>query len=170
MNPPQVYTCSPSWTLLPPPSPYPQFAVIHWVKGFGIVTKAEVDVFSGTLLLFWWSNGYRQFDLWFLCLFYTSLNIWKLKILLKLGLENFENYFASMRDECNCVVVWALSGIPFLCDCNENWPLPVLWPLLSFPYLLASWVQHLTAPSFRIWNSSAGTPSPPLPLFVVMLS
>ena len=38
----------------------------------------------------------------------TSLNIWKfmVHILLKPGLENFENYFASMWDECNCVVVW----------------------------------------------------------------
>ena len=37
----------------------------------------------------------------------TSLNIWKftVHILLKPGLENFEHYFASMRDECNCAVV-----------------------------------------------------------------
>ena len=45
-----------------------QFVVIHTVKGFGIVNKAEVDVFSRTLLLFWWSNRCWQFDLWFLCL------------------------------------------------------------------------------------------------------
>ena len=37
------------------------------VKGFDIVNKA--DVFSGPLLLFWWSSGCWQFDLWFLCLF-----------------------------------------------------------------------------------------------------
>ena len=43
--------------------------VIHTVKGFGIVNKEEVDAFSGTLLLFLWSNGCWQFDLWFLCLF-----------------------------------------------------------------------------------------------------
>ena len=30
----------------------------------------------------------------------------------------------------------------FLWDWNENWPFPVLWPLLSFPDLLAYWVQH----------------------------
>ena len=46
-----------------------QFVVTHAVKGFGVVNKAEVDVFSGTLLLFLWSNGCWQFDLWFLCLF-----------------------------------------------------------------------------------------------------
>ena len=70
-----------------------------------------------------------------------------------------------MWDECNCVVVWAFFGIAFLWDWNENWPFPVLWPLLNFPNLLAYWVQS----SFRIWNSSTGIPSPPLALFVLML-
>ena len=51
-------------------------------------------------------------------------------------------YFTSMWDECNCVVVWEFFGIVFLWDWNENWPFPVLWPLLSFPNLLAYWVQH----------------------------
>ena len=41
----------------------------HQFFGFGIVNKTEVDVFSGTLLLFQWSSGWWQFDLWFLCLF-----------------------------------------------------------------------------------------------------
>ena len=36
----------------------------------------------------------------------------------------------------------AFFGIAFLCDWNENWPFPVLWPLLSFPYLLARYMQH----------------------------
>ena len=40
----------------------------------------------------------------------------------------------------NCAVVWAFFGIAFLWDWNENWPFPVLWPLLSFPNLLAYWV------------------------------
>ena len=39
-----------------------------YIKGFGIVNKAEVDIFSETLLLFRWSNGCWQFDLWFLWL------------------------------------------------------------------------------------------------------
>ena len=74
----------------------------------------------------------------------SSSNIWKLTvhILLKPCLENSEHYFASMWDECNCVIVWASFGIAFLWDWNENWPFPVLWPLLSFPNLLAYWVQH----------------------------
>ena len=121
-----------------------QFIVIHTVKGLGIVNKAKIDVFSGALLLFGWSSGCWQFDLWFLCLSKTSLNIWKFTVyvLLKPGLENFEHYFTSMWDECNCVVVRAFFAIAFLRDWNGNWPFPVLWPLLSFPNLLTYWVQH----------------------------
>ena len=100
--------------------------------------------FSGILLLFQWSNNCWQFDLWFLCLSKLSLEIWKftVHILLKPGLENFEHYFASVWDECNCAVVWAFFCIAFLWDWNENWPFPVLWPLLSFPNLLAYCMQH----------------------------
>ena len=90
-------------------------------------------------------------------------------VLLKPGLENFEYYFASMWDECNCAVVWAFFGIAFLRDWNENWPFPVLWPLLSFPNLLTYWVQHFHSIIFRIWNSSTGILSLPLALFRVML-
>ena len=129
---------------------FSQFVVIHTVKGFGIVSKAEID-FSGTLLLFWWSNRCWQFDLWFLCLFKIQLDICKftVHVLLKPGLENFEHYFASVWDECNCAVVWAFFGIAFLWGWNENWPFPVLWPLLSFPDLLAYWVQHFHSIIFQ---------------------
>ena len=69
----------------------------------------------------------------------SSLNIWKftVHVLLKPGLKNIEHYFASVWDECNCAVVWAFFGIALLWDWNETWPFPVLWPLLSFPNLLA---------------------------------
>ena len=52
----------------------------------------------------------------------SSLNIRKfmVHILLKPGLENFQHYFASMWDECNCVVVWTFFGFAFLWD----WPFP----------------------------------------------
>ena len=88
----------------------------------------------------------------------STLNIWKfiVHVLLKPGLENFEHYFASMWDECNCAVVCAFFGIAFLWDWNEKWAFPVLWPLLSFPNLLAYWVQHFhncTMP-FYIWDLS----------------
>ena len=42
---------------------------------------------------------------------------------------------ASMWNECNCVVVWTFFGIALLWGWKENWPFPVLWPLLSFPSL-----------------------------------
>ena len=107
-----------------------------------------------------------------LCLSKTSLHIWMfmVHVLLKPGLENFEHYFTSMWDECNCAVVWTFFGIAFLWHQNENWSFPALWPLLSFPNLLAYWVQHFHSITFRIWNSSVEIPSPPLALFVVMLS
>ena len=70
-------------------------------------------------------------------------------VLLKPGLENFEHYFTSVWDECNCAVVWAFFGIAFLWDWNESWPFPVLWPLLSFPNLLAYQVQHFHSIIFQ---------------------
>ena len=101
---------------------FPQFIVIHKVKGFGIVNKTEIDVFLelscflndpvdvGNLI-----SGSSAF-----CK--TSLNIWKftVHVLLKPNLENFEPYFNSMGVECNCVVVQAFFGIAFLWDWNEN--------------------------------------------------
>src|SRR5574337_843273 len=76
---------------------FPQFIVMHTVKGFGIVNKAEIDVFLelscffhdsadvGNLIS---SSAFSK----------TSLNIWKfmVHILLQPGLENFEHYFTSM--------------------------------------------------------------------------
>ena len=80
-----------------------------------------------------------------------SLNIWKftVHVLLKPGLENFEHYLTSVWDECNCAVVWAFFGIAFLWDWKENWPFPVLWPLLSFPNFLAYWAQHFHSIIFQ---------------------
>ena len=77
---------------------FPQFVVIHMVKGFGVVKKAEVDVFlelscffedpsvAGNLI-----SGSSVFSK-------SSLNIWKFSVhvLLKLTLKNFEHYLANM--------------------------------------------------------------------------
>ena len=77
---------------------FPEFVVVHTIKGFGIVNKAEVDIFLelscfyddpadvGNLIS--GSSGFSK----------SSLNIWKFMvcILLKPGLENFEHYFTSV--------------------------------------------------------------------------
>ena len=77
---------------------FPQFIVIHTVKGFGILSKAEIDVFLelacffddpadvGNLI-----SGSSAFSK-------TSLTVWEfmVHVLLKPGLENFEHYFTSM--------------------------------------------------------------------------
>ena len=77
----------------------PQFIVIHTVKGFAIVNKAEIDVFL-ELSWFFFDDPMDVDNLISGCsAFYkTSLNIWKftVHVLFKPGLENFEYYFASM--------------------------------------------------------------------------
>ena len=97
----------------------------------------------------------------------TSLNVWKftVHVLLKPGLENFEHYFTRVWDECNCVVVWAFFGIGMKTDlfqsCGHCWVFQICWHIECSTF---------TVSSFRILNSSTGIPSPPLVLFVVMLS
>ena len=87
----------------------------------------------------------------------------------KPGLENFEHYFTTVWDECNCAVVWAffviaLFGIGMKTDLFQSygycWVFQICWPIEC---------STLTTSPFRIWNSSTGNPSPPLALYVVML-
>ena len=118
---------------------FPQFVVIHTVKGFGVVIKAEVDVFLelscffsdptdvGNLIssssAFWnpaWTSGSWQF-------MYCWSLAWRILSITLLACET-------------SAIVRYLEhslAITFLWDWNENWPFLVLWPLLSFPNLLA---------------------------------
>ena len=111
---------------------FPQFIVIHTIKGSGIVNKAEIDIFLELSCFFHDPVDVGRLISGSSVFSKISLNIWKFMdhILLKPGLENFEHYITSMWDECNCAVVWAFFGIAFLRDRNENWPFLVLWPLL----------------------------------------
>ena len=103
---------------------FPQFIVIHTVKDFGIVNKAEIYVFMELSCFFHDPADVRNLISGSSVFSKTSLNIWKftVHVLPKPGLETFEHYFTSVWDECNCAVVWAFFGIAFLWDWNENWP------------------------------------------------
>ena len=120
--------------------------MIHTVKGFRVVNEAEAvflefscffsdPVNAGNLI-----SGSSAFSK-------SSLYIWNflVHVLLKPSLANFEHYFASMWDECNCAVIRTLFGIAFLWDWNENWPFPALWPCWVFQIadiLSAALSQH----------------------------
>ena len=77
---------------------FPQFIVIHTVKGFGIVNKAEIDVFLELSRFFDDPLDVGQLIAGFSAFSKISLNIWKFTahVLLKPDLENFEHYFASV--------------------------------------------------------------------------
>ena len=120
---------------------FPLFIVTHTVKGFDIVNKADIDVFLELSCFFDDSTDVGYLISGSSAYSKSTLNIWKFRvhIPLKPYLENFEHYFASMWDEFNCAVVWTFFGIAFLWYWNENGYFPGLWPLPSFPNLLAYW-------------------------------
>ena len=140
----------------------PQLVVIHTVKGFGIANK-EVDVFLELSCFFddpmdvdnliFGSSAFSK----------SNLNIWKFMYCWSLAWRILS--ITLLVCEMSAVVF----GIAFLWDWNENWPFPVPWPLLVFQICWHIECSTFTASSFRIWNSSAGIPSPPLALFLVML-
>ena len=145
--------------------------MIYTVKGFGVVNETEVDVV-----------------LKFPCFLYDPMNVdslmsgssafsksnlyfWKFsfQVLLKPSLKDFEHNLASIRNECNCMVVCTLFGMPFFGigmksdffqSCGHCCVFQICWHIES---------NTLTSSSFRIWNSSTGIPSPPLALLIVML-
>ena len=77
---------------------FPQFIVIHTVKGFGIVNKAEIDVLLELSYFFDDPADFGNLISGSSAFSKTSLDIWKfmVHVLLKPGLENFEHYFTSM--------------------------------------------------------------------------
>ena len=74
---------------------FPQFVVIHTVKGFGVVNYAEVGVFWNSLAFFDEPTDVGNFISHSSAFSKSSLNIWKFMVhMLKPGLESFENLFA----------------------------------------------------------------------------
>ena len=140
--------------------------MIHTVKGFGVVNKAEVDVFLKLSSFFYdpmdlaiwtlvplpflnpgWTSGSSQFT------YYWRL-VWRfLSITLLVYEMQFENSLAL-----------PFFGIGMKTDlfqsCGHCWVFPICWHIEC---------STLTASCFRTWNSSAGILSPPLALFIVML-
>ena len=122
---------------------FPQFVVIHTVKGFGVLNKAKVDVFlklscffddsADVGYLISASSAFSKSTLSIWSSWFT--NCWSLAWrILSVTLLVCER--SILCDSLN--IIWdCLSW-----DWNENWPFPVLWLLLSFVNLLAYWVQH----------------------------
>ena len=77
---------------------FPEFVVVHTVKGFGIVNKAEIDVFLELSYFFDDPTNVGNLISGSSAFSKSSLNFWKftVHVLLKPGLENFEHYFTSM--------------------------------------------------------------------------
>ena len=87
-----------------------------------IINKEEIDSFLELSCFFYDPTGVGHLISCSSAFYKSSLNIWKFTghVLLKPGLEKFEHYFASVLDECDCVVVRKFFGIAFLRDWNEN--------------------------------------------------
>ena len=118
--------------------------VSHTVKGFSVGNESQIDVFLmfscffcdpadvGILI-----SGFSTFSKssFYICKF-------SVQVLLKSDLKDFEHNLANMCSDYSCAVVWTFFAIALHWDWNESWPFPVLKSLLSFPNLLAYWVQQ----------------------------
>ena len=140
------------------------FVVFPTVKDFGVINKAKVDVFWNSLAF---SMIQHMLEIWSLVPLSFLNPPWTT------GISQF-TYCLSLAWRILSITMLAckmsaIVQLPCLSlDWNENWHFPILWPLLSFPNLLAYWVYHLNKIllGFEIahWNSS-----PPPTLFIVML-
>ena len=150
---------------------FPQCVVIHTVKGFGIVDKADIDVFWNSLafsmiqqmLAIWslvplpflnpaWTYGSSQFT-------YCWSLAWRILSITLLACE-----MSAIVPYFEHSLVLPFLGIGMKTDlfqsCGHCWVFQICWHIDCSTF---------TASSFRIWNSSTEIPSPPLALFVVML-
>ena len=149
---------------------FPQFVVIHTVKGFNIVSEAEVDIFLEFSCFFYDSAGVGNLIFGSSAFSKPSLYVWKflVHVVLKLSWKDFEHNLASIWNEHNCIVVWtsltlSFFGIRMKTDLFQSsghcWVFKIGWHI---------YCSILIASCFRIWNSSAGIPSPSLALLIIM--
>ena len=129
-----------------------QFVVIHSVKGFCVVNKAEADVFLELSCIFDDPMDVGNLNSGSSAFSKTSLNNWKFSVhvQLKPGLENVEHYFASMWNKCNCEVVWTFFGTAFLWDWNETDLFQSYGHCWVFQICWHTEFSTFTASSFRI--------------------
>ena len=123
---------------------FPQLAVIHTVRGFSIVNEAKVIFFLNPCFFYdptdvgnviSSSSAFSK----------SSLYIWKkfsVHLLLKTSLKGLSIILLACEMSAIVQSFEHFFGIALLWDWNENWPFPVLWPLLSFPNLLAYWMER----------------------------
>ena len=134
---------------------FPQLVVIHTVKGFSIVSEAEVDVVLALPCLFHDRMNVGILIFGSSASSKPSLYIWNFSVhlLLKPNLKDFEHNLPSMWNKCNCIVVWPFFSIallwgmktPLFQSCGHCWVFQICWHIEC---------STLTASSFRIWNSS----------------
>ena len=140
---------------------FPQFVVIHTVKGFGVISKAEGDVLLELSCFFYDPTDVGNLISGSSAFSKTSLNIWKfiVHVLLKPGW-----IILSIT-----LLACEMSALPFFeigmktdlfQSCGHCCIFQICWHMECSTF---------TASSFRIWNISTAIPSPPLALFVVML-
>ena len=129
---------------------FPQFVVIHTVKGFSIINEA--DVFLKFCCFFDDPMDVGNLISSFSGFSKSRLHIWKFLVhtQLKLSVKNFEHYLASMRNECNCVVIWTFLGTALLWVWNEDWPYQSCGHCWVFQICWHIERSTWTASSFRI--------------------
>ena len=150
---------------------FPQFAVLHIVKGFSVVNEAVEDYFLESPCFLYDLIGVGNLISGSSAFYKSSLCIWKFSvhILLKPSLKDFKHNLTSMWNGHDCMVVWAFFGIVLLGigmktdifqSCGHCRVFQICWHIEC---------STLTTSSFSIWYSTAGIPSLTLGLFVVIL-
>ena len=112
--------------------------MIPTIKGFSIVDAREIDVFLKFSCFLY--NPVNVGNLISSSSFFSKpiLDTWNflVHIMLKPSMQDFKHDLTSKGDECSCPTVSTFFGTTLFGDWDEDWPFPVLWPLLGLPDLL----------------------------------